>query len=120
MHFETVFDIAQAGYTGWMVSAWMVSAFCLAFVALGALMFLILTKLRNVFSIPIGRLFNWVLFGRWVDWMLLIFPLLWTAMVSISSITGYVASRNALQSGAYSVIEGPVTDFIPHGTGSPL
>src|SRR5262245_23553961 len=100
MHFETVFDIAEVGY-----KAWYFPAVGLLFIVLGAVILLVPPNyLRFIIAGPPSRTAGWVL---------LIGALLWTAVAFVGTFVPYIASRNALRTGAYSLVEGSVTDFVP-------
>ena len=97
MHFETVFDVAQAGYKDWWVPA-----IGLIFVAIGAALAFFPRWASLVISAP-----------PWAGWPLIIFALIWMLGAFTLSYFPYIWAREALLSGDHSVVEGPVTDFVP-------
>lgn len=108
MRFETVFDVAEAGYKSWWFPA-----SGLIFLALGAAILLFPKWVRLVFSGPTSRASGWTL---------IIFASAWTLCAFIPTYYEYILARNALLSGDHRVVEGPVTDFIPmrsDGKGGP-
>jgi len=103
MSFRTVFDAAHAGY-----STWSFPAFGLIFVCVGAL--LVFRPALMLKIMPSG------LQGRArtvFSWFFLIFAVLWTAVSFAATYVQYQTVTTALQNGRYSVVEGPVTDFVP-------
>ena len=103
MHFQTVFDASQNGY-----STWWFPAFGLFFVCLGALfVFAPATMNRLLPRGPKGRfrtIFNWTFF---------VFAVAWTLVNFVVTYQQYHKVVTALRNGQYSVVEGPVTDFVP-------
>jgi hypothetical protein len=91
MHFETVFDVAQAGYRYWWLPA-----FGLIFVAIGAT------------TIRLGERPH-----QGFGWGSLIFGLVWTLATLATTLSDYIAARRAPASGRVTISEGVVTDFRP-------
>jgi hypothetical protein len=103
MHFETVFDVAQAGYKNWWFPA------CgLILVAVGALLVFFPRVATIIFTFGLGRQP-----GRGFAWTYFIFSLVWTVATFALTLGDYIAARNALISGRANVVEGVVTDFRP-------
>jgi hypothetical protein len=100
MHFETVFDVAVSGYQSWWVPA-----FGLTFAILGGVMVL--------FPRETGLLLSGIPKNRAYGWMVFIFASVWTFWTFAGTYNAYVVARDALATGAYRVVEGPVTNFIP-------
>jgi hypothetical protein len=50
------------------------------------------------------RVFSWVFF---------LFAVAWTFFTFAGTYSGYSSATNALDTGKYSVVEGPVTQFVP-------
>jgi hypothetical protein len=103
MTFKTVFDAGQQGYaTGWF------PAFGLIFVAVGALLVFRPALMQRL--APSGlqgtarKIFSWFFF---------VFALLWTAGTFLGTFLQYRAVISDLGTGRYSVVEGPVTNFVP-------
>jgi hypothetical protein len=103
MTFKIVFDAAHQGYAaGWF------PAYGLIFVVIGALLVFAPQLMQRI--MPAGlqsrsrRIFSWFFF---------IFALSWTLVTFFGTYGGYSNARNALDSGKYSVVEGPVTQFVP-------
>ena len=104
MTFTTVFDVSQQGYQA------ADSAFGLIFVAMGAMLVFrpvlmqrlmprgLQGKARQVFS-----------------WCFLCFSLLWTTIVFTATFAEYRRVTADLREGRYSIVEGPVEDFVPTG-----
>jgi hypothetical protein len=103
MHFETVFDVAQAGYRHWWFPAG-----GLILVAVGA--FFVFLPRHTAILFPSGLQGQW---RRWFGWSYLIFSVVWTVVALVSTLGGYIDARRALASGKASVVEGVVTDFRP-------
>jgi hypothetical protein len=103
MTFETVFDITEVGYKSWWFPAFGLIALAIA----GApLLFPRLSRISRWRLLP----------DRWSrvsDWVFLIFAACWTFGAFILTFTQYIAARDALFAGRFSVVEGPVTDFKP-------
>jgi hypothetical protein len=103
MQFETVFDVAEAGFKNWWFPA-----IGLFFVGLGALFV--------CFPGPMARVFSYGLEGRprqAFSWTLLIFSVVWTVMALTATLRDYIDARTALTTGKVTVVEGSVTDFRP-------
>lgn len=103
MNFKTVFDAARQGY-----AIWWFPAFGLIFVAVGAL-FVFAPTLTDQF-LPYGpkgkaRIF----FNRFY----LTFALIWTSTSFGCTYLDYTLARLSLKNEKYSVVEGPVTNFVP-------
>ncbi len=103
MTFRTVFDAGQMGYsTGWF------PAIGLFFVCLGAL--LVFKPVLMLKLLPHG------LQGRArtaFSWFCFLFSIFWTVTALSITYVKYRTAVDALESGQYSVVEGPVTDFVP-------
>jgi hypothetical protein len=101
MHFETVYDLAQSGYTNWRFAAngliFVVFAvfsmfFSMFFPRAAAVIFRITPRLaRGVFVASV----------------------IFTVGAFAMTYAKYLAARTALLSGDYTVVEGMVTDFGP-------
>lgn len=103
MMYTTVFDIALEGYT-----AWWGPAVGLGFAAIGAVFVLkpeLLGRLKP--SYPTGPI------RRVVSWIWFLFPLTWTIIVFSATFGDYERGLSALKNGKASVVEGPVTNFVP-------
>lgn len=102
MAFETVFDIGQQGFAGW------VAAYGMLFVPVVALLvFRPFVKRRaSQPAMPGGvrPLSSRVILG---------FAACWIVAAFIATLVPYRAAVAALRDGHYSVVEGPVTDFVP-------
>jgi hypothetical protein len=103
MHFETVFDVAQAGYRHWWFPA-----IGLIFVAIGTLFVFFPRAMTMIFSFGFSRQPR-----RAFAWTSLGFSLVWTVAAFALTLGDYIVARNALISGQAGVIEGVVTDFRP-------
>jgi hypothetical protein len=103
MHFETAFDLVEVGYKSWWFPA-----FGLIFIPIG---------IAFLFVPGLSRFISWRLLpNRWrrvSDWLSLGFALIWTFGTFILTFTEYIAARDALTSGRYSVAEGQVVGFKP-------
>ena len=97
MHFETVFDVAQAGYKDW----WFPSMGFI-FVAIGAVLVFFPRFANLIISVP-----------PTAGWPLIIFASVWILGAFTFSYFPYVQARNALHSGDHSVVKGHVANFIP-------
>jgi hypothetical protein len=103
MTFKTIFDASEQGYTtGWF------AAYGLIFVAAGVLL-----VWRPAFVqplLPAGlRSGERPIFV----WLFLLFASLWTAGSFLVTYSRHQAAVSDLRAGRYSVVEGPVTDFVP-------
>ncbi len=102
MTYTTVFDAGQHGYENF----WALTPI-LIFVALGAMLVFRPVPLR--LNLPqnlqerAGRIFSWCFF---------IFSLL-GALALPSTLLEYQRAASDLRAGRYSVVEGPVTEFVP-------
>ena len=105
MHYKVVFDNTTVGYTGWHFAL-----FGMVGIVIGAV-FVVIVRRQGVLP------FRW-----WSDrpraskrfaYLMLGFPLLWTLAVLYSTYSQYAGLKKAQQSGAASVVEGPVTHFRP-------
>jgi hypothetical protein len=103
MTYRTVFDASQHGYENF----WSLAPTMLIFVAIGVMMVFWPVPLR--LNLPqnlqerAGRIFSWCFF---------MFSLL-VAMALPSTLLEYQRATSDLREGRYSVVEGPVTDFVP-------
>jgi hypothetical protein len=101
--FTTVFDAAQQG---WQV--WWFPAFGLIFVAIGALLVFAPGLMQRL--LPRGlqgrarRVFSWIYF---------LFSLLWTGFAFSNVLLEYETVKSVLNERRYSVVEGPVANFVP-------
>ena len=99
MHYQTVFDVATAGYNSWSFPA-----FGLIFIAVGALL------VANRKNLPVqwrqgpkaGSLFSFFFLG---------FAVLWTLISSLSAYSKYASLSKARNTDSLIVVEGVVTDF---------
>jgi hypothetical protein len=101
--FTTVFDAAQQRW-----QAWWFPAFGLIFVALGALLILMPELMQRLLPRGLqGR-------ARYVfSWVYFLFALLWTGFAFSKTLQEYETIKSVLNDGRYSVVEGPVTNFVP-------
>lgn len=103
MTFKTVFDASQQGYE----TAWF-PAFGLIFVAIGAMLVFRPALMQQI--LPGGlqgkprKVFSWIFFS---------FALLWTTIAFLGTLAEYQGVASDLREGRFSVVEGPVTDFVP-------
>jgi hypothetical protein len=103
MTFKTVFDAGQQGYA----TAWF-PAFGLIFVAVGALLVFRPALMQRLMpSGPQGA--ARVIFSGFF----FIFALLWTAVSFLATFLQYQTVASDLSAGRYSVVEGPVANFVP-------
>ena len=96
MHFETVFDVAQAGYRNWWLPA-----LGLIFIAVGA------------FEVVFPRIARVVIQSGLSPRFFIIFSLVWTLVAFGMTFADYILARDALTSGQASIAEGVITDFHP-------
>lgn len=98
MIYETVYDIAGAGYDGWL----------LVFIGLGSIFlgihFLYLSR-------TVGRAL------RDFGWLWLAISLLWSGWAVGASFSRYRQLRGVLESGGAKVVEGRADSFVPKGPG---
>lgn len=103
MIFRTVFDAAEHGY-----ATWWFPALGLIPMAAGALIVFKPTLVQKV--MPSG------LQGSarvTCGWLILIFASLWAAINFAKTYAQYATVEGSLEGGKYSVVEGPITNFIP-------
>jgi hypothetical protein len=101
MTFKTVFDVNQQGYT----TAWF-PALGLIGVIFGALL-----VFRPAFLPRFMRLPPQGIVRGFFSLFFLIFASVWTAAIFLFTFQQYRAAASDLNTGQYSVAEGPVTDF---------
>jgi hypothetical protein len=103
MTFRTVFDAGQHGYA----TAW-APAFGLMFVVIGVLLVLRPALFQRLtlsgLQVKPKKIFSW---------SYLIFALFWTVESFLATFRQYQTAVYDLRTGRYSVLEGPVTDFVP-------
>lgn len=99
MTFQTAFDVNEQGY-----ATWWFPASGLLFVAFGALLVFGPTLMRSGVQGTKRRILSWFFFA---------FALLWTVVGFAETYREYRVASSDLSSGHYSVVEGPVTDFVP-------
>jgi hypothetical protein len=103
MTYTTVFDATHQGYTTWNVPA-----YGLAFIAVGALLAFRPALTERI--LPGGlkgrarRIFGFCFFG---------FAILWTLGAFMGTFSQYLKVADAVHSGKYAVVQGPVTSFVP-------
>lgn len=101
MHYQTVFDIATAGYKSWNFPA-----FGLVGIAAGALL---VARRKHLPGTWAKRPVASAVFA----WFFLVFAVLWTAMAFVATYGDYRSLSDAERSGKVQVVEGLVTDFHP-------
>jgi hypothetical protein len=103
MNFRTVFDAAHAGYSNWSFLA-----FGLIFACFGTLLVFrpafMLKLMPSGFQGKARTVFSW---------FFLTFAVLWTVVTFESTYRDLRTVTTALQTGRYSVVQGPVTHFVP-------
>jgi len=102
MTFTTVFDVSQQGYQA------ADSAFGLIFVAMGTMLVFRPALMQGLMK---GGLQGKV--PQVFSWCFLIFSLLWTTIVFTATFSEYLSVTSDLREGRYSIVEGPVEDFVP-------
>jgi hypothetical protein len=103
VHFRTVFDASQNGY-----ATWWFAAVGLLFVCFGALLVFAPATANRLMPAGLqGR--SRTLFG----WTFLLFAVAWTLLNFEDTYQKYRDATTALRNRQYSVVEGPVTDFVP-------
>lgn len=103
MNFKTVFDAAEDGYGAW----W--------FPTIG-LLFVFIGWLQVFRPILVARIFPYGVQGlgrKILGWFLFVFSLFWTVISFIGTYAEARMATSALRRGQYSVVEGPVTHFVP-------
>jgi hypothetical protein len=100
MRFETVFDVAEAGYQSWL------------FPVIG-IFFVIVSAAMVIFPKEVGLLLHGQPKSRLYAWGLLASATVGTTWTLAATYSDYLLARNALLSRDYAIVEGPVTDFIP-------
>ena len=104
-HFVKVFDIAVSGFKDWQFPA-----FGLAFVAIGAAIFFAPALIRRLgipylnFPSKAQTIFRYGFLG---------FATLWTVGAFSATYIAYSRHRDLVERNACSVVEGPVTNFVP-------
>ena len=101
MEYTVVFDIALAGY-----KTWALAAFGLPFILIGALM------LRFYKYLPVWPIKS-VRFRKGFAISCLGFSIAWTFVAFFTTYSQYRSLITALDTGAYQIAEGVVTDFVP-------
>jgi hypothetical protein len=102
--YKTVFDASQHGYENF----WSLAPMLTSFVAIGAMLVFRPALMQLIF--PQGlqgrarRIFSWIFF---------IFSLLFATVLLPGTLLEYQRATSDLREGRYSVVEGPVTDFVP-------
>ncbi|HEY1933364.1 MAG TPA: hypothetical protein VGG99_15230 [Acetobacteraceae bacterium] len=104
MKLVTVFDASDPSFFGY----WWFPSFGLLFVGVGFLLVFRPAHMQHL--TPSGlqgmarRIFSLCIF---------VFAMLWTALASTVAFTQYWFAASELTAGRYSVVEGPVTHFVP-------
>jgi hypothetical protein len=99
MSYDTVFDVLDAGYRQWTFPA-----FGLILVAIGAAW---AASGRSRAPEAAGRL------KRRGPYVFLVFACVWTGVAFLSTYTEYRRMCQALETGRFVTVEGPVTGFVP-------
>ena len=103
MTFKTAFDAASAGY-----STWWFPASGLIFVAIGGLLVFAPGLMQPLMRFgPKGK------YRTVFSWFFLVFASLWTVLSFLGTFLQYHMATSCLNAGNCSVVEGPVTDFVP-------
>ncbi len=105
MTFKTVFDVGQQGYTTWWFPA-----LGLIGVAFGIVLVIRPAIMQRLSHYSGPRTIAGDFFGLFF----LIFALVWTAACFFFTFQQYKTAAWHLKTAQYTVVEGPVTDFVPN------
>jgi hypothetical protein len=93
MDYRTVFDVTEAGFKSWSFPA-----SGLIFVAIGTVLVAIRSRLNK---------------QKWSPFLFLGFAVAWTTATGFSTYSDYRNVREVTDGGKASVVEGPVSTFVP-------
>ncbi len=107
MHYQTVFDLAQAGYKSW----WFGTSGLLFLVV--AILFLRYQRIQAALNSSSLLGASPLVGNTAIPKFAIVFAAGWTLIAFGATYPEYRSAREALDTGRYSVVEGQVTDFVP-------